>query len=178
MSNYPHWGGAGVTQPLFDWIRQHLPDGKHILELGSGEVSTNYLSRFYRMTSVENDPAYWDKFSTRYIKAPLVDGWYDLAILEAELPKDYDLLLVDGPVGSGPRAGFMKNLRLFRTDVPIIIDDTWRDVELRMANELATRLGAKLEVFSGGHGWAVLVPNPPDCSAQSGPVAEAQNPTP
>lgn len=170
-----NWGGSGIVEPIYDWIRAHLPDGKHILELGSGEVSTWYLSEHYRMTSVEDNPVYWDKFPSRYIKAPQVNGWYDLAILEAELPKDYDLLLVDGPAGSDPRLGFIRNLRLFRTDVPIVIDDTWRAHERKMADDLKAMLGGTLEVYKH---FCVLVPNPPDCSAQSVPVAVAQSPTP
>lgn len=168
-----NWGGAGITEPLFNWIRTHLPGGKHILELGSGDVSTWYLSEHYRMTSVEDQVQYLHKHPSHYIHAPLVDGWFDVAVLEAQLPKDYDLILVDGPVGSGPRAGFLKNLRLFRTDVPIVIDDTWRDVERDMAAQLAKLTGGRLEVFE--HFSAI---SPPDCSTQSGPAAEAQSPTP
>ena len=168
-----NWGGAGITEPLFQWIRQHLPDGKHILELGSGDVSTQYLSQHYRVTSVEDKPEFLNRYPSRYIYAVLVDGWYDVPVLEAQLPKNYDLLLVDGPVGSGPRAGFLKHLRLFRTNVPIVIDDTWRDVEREMAAQLAKITGGRLEVFE--HFSAL---NPPDCSAQSAPSAEAQSPTP
>jgi len=170
-----NWGGSGITEPIFDWIRAHLPDGKHILELGSGDVSTRYLPAHYQMTSVEDNPHYWDKYPSRYIKAPQVDGWFDLAILEAQLPKEYDLLLVDGPCGSAPRLGFIKNLRLFRTDVPIIIDDTWRECERQMANDLQAQLGGKLEIYEH---FCVLMPNQPDCSAQSAPAAEAQSPMP
>jgi hypothetical protein len=170
-----NWGGSGITEPIFNWIRAHLPDGKHVLELGSGDVSTWYLSEHYRVTSVEDNPQYWDKYPSHYIKAPQVNGWYDLAILEAQLPKDYDLLLVDGPCGSHPRIGFLKNLRLFRTDVPIVIDDTWREIERKMADDVAKLTGAKLEVYEH---FCALVPSQPDYSAQSAPAAEAQSPKP
>lgn len=157
MNPCENWGGSGIVKPLYEWIRTNLPDGKHILELGSGEISTARLSEHYRMTSVEDNPAFWDKHDSHYIKAPLVDGWYDTAILAVELPKDYDLLLVDGPVGSGPRAGFLKNLHLFaKTDVPIVIDDTWRDVEIQMARALKERLGGYLFIFDH---FSVLRPN-------------------
>jgi hypothetical protein len=167
------FGGSGITEGVYKWIRAHLPDGKHVLELGSGDVSTWYLSEFYRMTSVEDKAEFLNRHPSHYIHAPLVGDWFDLAVLEAQLPKDYDMILVDGPVGSGPRAGFLKNLRLFRTDVPIVIDDTWREVERKMADELAQITGGTLEVYE--HFCAL---NPPDCSAQSGPAAEAQSPTP
>lgn len=150
-----NWGGSGITQPLFEWIRANLPDGKHILELGSGDVSTWYLSEFYRLTSVEDKPEFLNKYPSRYIYAVLVNGWYSVPVLEAQLPKDYDLLLVDGPVGSGPRAGFLQHLSLFRTDVPIVIDDTWRDVERNMANELVKITGNRLEAYEH---FSVLIP--------------------
>lgn len=153
--NPPYWGGSGITQPVFDWIRAHLPDGKHILELGSGDVSTWYLLAHYRLTSVEDNPAFLHKYASRYIHAPQVNGWYDVAILEAQLPKDYDLLLVDGPAGSDPRLGFIKNLHLFRPDVPIVVDDTWRAHERKMADDLKTLLGGALEVYAH---FCVLVP--------------------
>jgi len=148
------FGGAGITEPVFQWIRAKLPDGKHILELGSGDVSTQYLSAYYRLTSVEDKAEFLNRYPSRYIHAPLVDGWYDTTILEA-LPKDYDLILVDGPVGSEPREGFLRNLRLFRTDVPIVIDDTWREVERKMAAKLALATGGYLEIFER---FSVLTP--------------------
>jgi hypothetical protein len=168
-----NWGGSGITAPLFEWIRTHLPNGKHILELGSGSVSTRYLSEHYRLTSVEDNPLYWDKYPSHYIRACQVNGWYDLAVLEAELPKDYDLILVDGPVGSEPRLGFIKNVNLFRADVPIVIDDTWRATERKMADDLAKITGGRLEVFEH---FCVL--NQPDCSTQPAPSAKAQSLTP
>jgi len=170
------FGGSGISESMYRWITAHLPAGKHILELGSGDASTRFLSSSYRMTSVEHNPAYVNKYRSRYIHAPIVNGWYDTAILETQLPRDYDLILVDGPVGSEPRAGFKNNLGLFKTNVPIIIDDTWRDVEKQMAVDIAAKYGHELVVDEF---WSVLIPfSPPDCSAQSVPTAEAQNPTP
>lgn len=142
------FGGSGIVEAAFNWFRQHLPDGRHILELGSGDVSTRYLSQHYQVTSVEDNPEFWNRWPSRYIRCPLVNGWYDLEVLTAELPSAYDLILVDGPTGSEPRAGFLRNLHLFRQDVPVVIDDTWRDVERQMALELARqRPGWKLEQF-------------------------------
>lgn len=128
------------------------------------------------MTSVEHNPAYVNKYRSRYIHAPIVNGWYNVEVLKMELPYSYDLLLVDGPVGSVPRAGFIRNIALFNVKVPIIIDDTWQDVEKQMAVDIAAEYGHELVVDEF---WSVLIPfSPPDCSAQSVPTAEAQNPTP
>jgi len=170
-----NFGGSGISESMYKWIKEHLPSGSHILELGSGDVSTQHLSKTYRMTSVEDKAEFLNRHPSRYIHAPLVNGWFDTAVLETQLPSDYDLILVDGPVGSEPRAGFIKNLRLFKTNVPIIVDDTWREVEKQMAVDLAVELGGELIVDEH---WSVLVPNQPDCSAPPAPAAEAQNPTP
>ena len=170
-----NFGGSGISESMYKWIKDHLPSGSHILELGSGDVSTKYLSELYRLTSVEDKAEFLNRHPSHYIHAPLVNGWFDTAVLETQLPRDYDLILVDGPVGSEPRAGFIKNLGLFKTNVPIIVDDTWREVEKQMAVDLAVELGGELIVDEF---WSVIVPNQPDCSARSGQGAAIQNPTP
>lgn len=142
-----NWGGSGITKPLFDWITAHLPHGQHILELGSGDVSTWHLSENYCLTSVEDDERYLYKYPSRYIHAPLVDGWYSVDILKKELPEHYDLILVDGPTGSEPRTGFLRHWNLFLPGVPVVIDDTWRSPERQMAHDLAALTGYRLEVY-------------------------------
>lgn len=153
--NSGDFSGSGISESMYRWITEHLPAGKHILELGSGDASTRFLSSLYQMTSVEHDPAFVNKYRSRYIHAPLVNGWYDLAILQTQLPRDYDLLLVDGPTGSEPRAGFLKNIALFRINLPIVIDDTWRQVEKQMAVDIAAEYGHELVVDDF---WSVLLP--------------------
>jgi len=150
-----NFGGSGISESMYKWIKERLSGGSHILELGSGDVSTKYLSELYRMTSVEDKAEFLNRYPSHYIHAPLVNDWFDTAILETQLPKDYDLILVDGPVGSVPRAGFIKNLRLFKTNVPIIVDDTWREVEKQMAVDLATQHGYDLFVDPN---WCALLP--------------------
>jgi hypothetical protein len=147
--------GWGLTDEAVRWITERLPANSHILELGSGEVSTGQLSRRYFMTSVENNLDYVNMYPSRYIYAPKVGSWYDVAILRTHLPRRYDLLLVDGPEGSAARRGFLDHLELFRTDVPIVIDDTWRDTERVMSFELAALLKAKLLPFGD---FSVLLP--------------------
>lgn len=138
------FGGSGITEPLYTWIREHVPAGAHILELGSGDVSTPLLAQDYQVTSVEDNVFWLHRHSSHYIYAPLVNGWYDRGALKAQLSLDYALLLVDGPTGSEARVGLFLNLDLFRLDVPIIVDDTWRSPERAMALKLARVLGAEL----------------------------------
>ena len=47
----------------------------------------------------------------------------------------YDLILVDGPLGTIGRSGFYRNLALFRPDVPIILDDVDRKDELKLLKD-------------------------------------------
>ena len=56
---------------------------------------------------------------------------------EPDMPKDYQLILVDGPSGKSGRSGLLANISLFRYDVPIILDDTIRSDEANIARELA-----------------------------------------
>lgn len=137
------FGGSGITRELYDWILANIPQGSCILELGSGSVSTQHLSKHYRMVSVEDNAGFVGKFESHYIHAPNIGGWYDVSVLRRELSKvdPYRLLLVDGPSGSISRMGLMGNLSLFNLDAVIIIDDTWRPVEKQMAAMLSQMLG-------------------------------------
>jgi hypothetical protein len=70
-----------------------------------------------------------------YHYSPIKEGWYDREWL-GNLPKDYSLLIFDGPRGDIGRTKVLENLDLFNLKIPIIIDDTHREVELRIANKL------------------------------------------
>jgi len=141
-----------ISPELFGYIRELLPDGATILELGSGE-GTGELSKFYKMYSIEHDRRWLNKYQSRYIHAPLVDGWYDVEILRNHLPGDYDLILVDGPPAhnknlSRSRHGFYRNIGLFNTKVPIIIDDVHRKYDHEHLLRLGKRLGKEPKIFT------------------------------
>ena len=136
-------------------IRQLVPRGSTIVELGSGS-GTNRLVDEYSVHSVEDDEK-WIGYceGSNYIHAPLVSlgedeealNWYDPEVLRASLPDDYALVLVDGPAGEKGRDGLLMHLELFRTDVPFVIDDTLREHECRIAREMAYLLNRPLYVF-------------------------------
>ena len=63
------------------------------------------------------------------------------------LPTDYDLILVDGPNGSKGRAGFLKHLNLFKTNVPIIFDDVYRVPEMMLLEKVASALNKTYELY-------------------------------
>ena len=129
---------AGGEQIFIKYIKENLPAGSTILELGSGRFSTNILSKEYKMISIEHDKKYIDTQNSTYINAPLKKGWYDIDTLQ-DLPK-YDLLLVDGPatrVRKDIRMGFLKNIDLFNVNVPIIIHDVDRPIENKLLKKVA-----------------------------------------
>ena len=147
------FGAASIAKELFDFIRSILPEGKILLELGSGWASGQF-SKYYTVYSIEHSRTWLDKYNTHYIYAPIKGRWYDPNIVKEKLPQNYDLILVDGPPGypgcRTDRYGFYTHLELFKTDLPIIIDDVNRKVEY----ELMLRVGKKLQrvviVFNGG----------------------------
>ena len=128
-----------VSQEVFDYIRKTIPEGETIVELGSGWAS-NQFSKFYTVFSVEHDPKWLAKYDTNYIYAPIKNSWYDPEILAKQLPKNYNLILVDGPTGAIGRYGFCTYLHLFKTDVIIIFDDVHREAEYKLMIDVAEKL--------------------------------------
>ena len=139
------FGGSAISKELYDWIRGNLSSGT-ILEMGSGR-GTKELLKSYTVYSIEHSEK-WLNFAkgSNYIYAPLKQysgyQWYDIDKLK-NLPK-YDLILVDGPKELTGRWGFYKNIHLFNTAVPIIIDDTQRPQEKLLAEVIAFEFGKKL----------------------------------
>lgn len=136
--NYHDWM---ISEELHKWLLDNLESGSTILELGSGD-GTEILSKHYKMFSIEHNIEWSNRFNSTYITAPLVDNWYNIDIVKSQLPKKYDLILIDGPVGDGreSRMGFYNNIELFNTGVTIIVDDTHRPDEKKLATKLSQLL--------------------------------------
>ncbi len=115
------FGGWSIDKKLYDEMVKILPEGKTILEFGSGAGSVELRKR-WKLYSIEDDKNYINNIDN-YIHAPLVDDWYDAEIIKREMP-DYDLILVDGPYGGEKRTKMIEHLNLFKKDVPWILDDT------------------------------------------------------
>ena len=89
-------GGWAIGEKLFTWIMDNVPQGSKILEMGSG-IGSHLLGKHYDMHCVEHDTRWLNKYDNiTYYHAPLENRWYKRDIVE-ELPKDYDVLLIDGP---------------------------------------------------------------------------------
>lgn len=156
-----------ISNNCFNYIRELLPENKTILELGSG-CGTEHLSKYYKMYSIENQIEWVGKYESTYIHAPIrlyeesswwnndpfiavedipseigdnfQKGWFDPDIVKSQLPKEYDLILVDGPNGTIGRGGFYKYLDYFNTDVPIIMDDVGREPERILMEKVSKKL--------------------------------------
>lgn len=154
MSNL---GGWAICQGAFSWIRNNIPKGSTILEFGSGR-GTIELTKYYNVYSVEED-SLWLGLADKaeYIYAPIKDGWYDADILFKRLPEEYDLIIVDGPKGSGNRRGLAKHLDKLNTDVPIMMDDIDRLREFSFALEVSKAMNKNIEFLSGaGKNFSII----------------------
>ena len=151
-SNLGHWS---IDKECLDKIRELLPEGSAILELGSG-AGTGALSEYYTMYSIEHDSVFIGKYKSTYIYAPAKRVnedviWYDPDCLKV-LP-NYDMILVDGPPGNlskNPRSGFRLFSHLFNMDVLIICDDVNRENELNEMKLIAKELNREYEIFESG----------------------------
>ena len=133
-----------INVECFEKIVEILPFDKKILELGSGK-STDILSKFYNMTSVESDKKYLNIYNSYYIHSEITSsGSYDFNNLKNKL-KDlsYDLLLIDGP--NDDRENILNYIEDFKTDIPIIWDDT--QVYEKFAIEMAKKLNKNYTTF-------------------------------
>ena len=152
MTDSSPLGGWAISKQLFDWLLEVLPEKSTILELGSGS-GTGQLARHFRMVSVEHNSDFVGLQDSTYIYAPIVNGWYDAAIIGAALSRlsvRYDLLLVDGPPRRIGRAGILRNLGLFDLTKPIVLDDVHRAPEKQLLEDLAKHVGRQYKIFSDG----------------------------
>jgi len=152
MDNLNGWA---ISNEVYEWILQNVMTGSTILEFGSG-TGTKELVKYYKVYSIEEDME-WVGFEkrTNYIYAPIVEmeqrvnhsrGWYDIDY--DFVPKEYSLLLVDGPMGNN-RCNFRFFYKNFYTDCPIIFDDTHRDGDNELAEFIAKELNRELITIEG-----------------------------
>ncbi|MDA9268266.1 hypothetical protein N9P60_00710 [bacterium] len=147
--NKTNLNNFAISEEMYIWLEENLPEGSTILEFGSG-TGTIELTKKYNVYSVEQSKEFIGLAPlSNYIYAPLVGGWYDTDIVFKNLPKDYDLLLIDGPGGSNYRNNISKYWDKFNLEVPIIFDDTHRQSELSFAKKTAQLLERELEIIPG-----------------------------
>lgn len=146
------FGQWSIDKIVYDWIEKNLPQGSTILELGSGN-STQALKDKWKVFSVEENIDWVNKFHNNYIHAPIKDNYYDIEILEAKLPKKYDLLLVDGPA-YGDRNQMLKHFSLFNMDTSgcryVIFDDVERPNDLQTYRQVLDHVSQTQTVLDTG----------------------------
>jgi hypothetical protein len=157
------FGGWAIDVECYLKILEILPKGKTILELGSGHT-TDKLAERYKMHSIEHNEKWVDRYNSKYIHAPIEEetseqppiNWYSVSAIKKSLPKHYDLILIDGPVGKltkngMTRDGFRRNKHLFNLeDTIIVFDDVQRAGEMNSMLALSKELGRKYEIFESG----------------------------
>ncbi len=142
-----HWM---LSHGAFEAVRVLANPGSVIIEIGSGE-GTKRLIRLGKIYSIEHDENWILGYpGVEYIHAPLVDieplpgfnhkEWYDPEVLQNNIPKKCDIVIVDGPLGSIGRSGLLRHLSLFPKGVTWIIDDTNREDEALIANYISLTL--------------------------------------
>lgn len=141
------WNPWTIGYRLASWLESHLEPGRTIVELGSG-AGTAWLAQRWQVWSVEHDPRFLDLYPSRYIHAPIENGWYSVDAIRRGLPGDYDLILVDGPPAQIGRRGFLEHMDIFRDDVCIILDDVNREAERTLCRDVAARLGRSYAIHS------------------------------
>lgn len=160
--NYGHLGGWALGKKTFDYLVDTFGNkNMTILELGSG-YGTGELSKFFTMYSIEHDFKWLTQpNSTTYIHAPLIDGWYDIEIVEKGIRGvSYDILLIDGPP-QGDRINIQKHMNLFDDTAVWIFDDSERPqiAELASTHKLFVN-GEAIEIDeNGGKKSTIIIPN-------------------
>jgi hypothetical protein len=143
--NKKNLNGWALPEEAFEWLINNIKQESTILELGSGN-GTKELVKFFNVYSVEQEKKWVGvEPKSTYIYSPLKKyenlipnstGWYDNEYLINKIPKKYDVLIIDGPIGNN-RGNFIFFYNLFKIDVPIIIDDTNRKEDKKMALKIA-----------------------------------------
>lgn len=147
-----------LPSEVIAWINDNLSKGCTIVEFGSGHGSVA-LSSHFNLISVEHDEKWLNLSNGTYIHAEIVQnpisnqhnqtGWYDPEGF-VNLPDFADLIIVDGPPGNIGRIGILHHLALLPRSNYYIIDDTDREAEAILLQNLVTELNVidQIEIIS------------------------------
>jgi hypothetical protein len=149
--------GNSISFALYAYLLDNLPEGKTILELGSGWGSGE-LIKHWNVWSVENKEKWFKMYNPQSVLIPITKGWYDYDLMKEFMLKmrgSYDLLLVDGPYDN--RWGILRNFHLFDHDprIPVVFDDIKRKEGLDIMDGVSKRLNRTYQIF-GGNTFGVI----------------------
>tara|TARA_R100000900_G_scaffold133531_1_gene110306 strand:+ start:15847 stop:16326 length:480 start_codon:yes stop_codon:yes gene_type:complete len=143
-----------MNEEAMNFILQKLSKKKKtILEIGSGR-STEKLSKFFTVTSIEENINWVGKYNAEYIYAPIKNNWYDIDVLKENnlSKKKFDIIIIDGPA-YGKRMGFLKNLNFFDIKNSIIIVD---DIERKEDTALLKNIIEIKKQLNGVASWTAI----------------------
>ena len=155
-------GNMVLNVETIELIKKHLKKDSIILEFGSG-YGTNFLSKHFKMISIEESKLWTDIFDSEYLHAPIKDDWYDTDKVNNFIKdKSYDAILIDGPA-NGDRKKMIELLETgklkLNLDVSIFIDDIEREDSYFVSERLADISGRKLNIETIGYIRSGCAPN-------------------
>lgn len=151
-----------ISNELYKLIKLILQKEDTILELGSGEGTKRLLLDF-NVISIEHDKEWLNYVKNgKYIFAPIKNygnyNWYDDSFIN-QIPTNYNLLLIDGPPGRIGRYGLIHHIDKFYNGSPMILDDTQRPEELKLAKELAKKYNKEISEYKSEKKNFILLSN-------------------
>jgi len=154
-------GVWAIGNTLLKLIQILIPKGSKFLELGSG-FGTGELAKFLKMTSIEHYSGWIDLYDSKYIHAPLVNGWYDTKKIREKLGGTFGYrgILIDGPSGSDKRAKFPDHMEMFDLTQWVFFDDIHRKPEYKAymkINDILKRSNAEYKDQTG-KAFGVIAP--------------------
>ena len=133
-----------ISRRLWDVMRPMLSAGMVTLETGSGLSTLLVEAAGCRHTALEHDEEHAAP-SDCVVVAPLVGKppWYDW-----EPAHPFDLILIDGPPGHVGRSGILRVFdRLIARSTIVVVDDTHRCEEKRLADTLCQKYGFEQQFY-------------------------------
>ena len=158
-----------IDEGILEAVQNLLTKESNILELGSG-IGSKSLAEICNVHSVEHDSRFLDiHHSVNYIYSPLIDikpfsefgetKFYDFKSIIDSMPKQIDLVIVDGPPENYGRSGLINHLEIFNENCIWIVDDVLRTKDQKLANYIA--LHFKLIQYRFWN-FSILIKNPID----------------
>lgn len=150
-----------IPDALFYQIKKHIKPQHYTLEFGSGLSTLLFDHIKTNHTSIEHDQNWFNKISpllnnSNYIYSNIENDWYDW---RPEHSDQFDIILIDGPPGNKyNRAGCLHYLAdIMAPNVKIFIDDTQRDKDALLANDIENMYGfSSVEFNQNGRKFKLL----------------------
>tara|TARA_B110000914_G_C15516320_1_gene473772 strand:+ start:2271 stop:2852 length:582 start_codon:yes stop_codon:yes gene_type:complete len=158
---------------IFKFLKSTFDSGSKILEFGSGD-GTALLAEYFEICSIEHDEEWAKKIATTCHLIPITSneyseqhsqvGWYDRKLVEAIIPDEIDIVIIDGPPGTIGRHGVLSILNSMPKSATYIVDDVHREQELDLYGRLLQWHGGIGTIYTAIYRsglerkWATITP--------------------